>query len=570
MKSLDQLKIDVRSAGWPWPITHPNDERALVEGCFPDIARAERVKRFYETFMRLPAQGGGTRPFIMLDWWYRDVIAPLYGWLRADGSRRYRKAFVSTGKKSAKSTIVSGLPLYMILADGEDEAESYSAATDRDQAAIVFQKTLRSVNLSDHLKRAVHPIESRKRIEHRASGSYYEAISSDADSAEGKNFHLLIVDELHAWKDRKFFNALMYGGISRAQPLFLMITTAGEDRDCIGFEEYEFAKDLINPDTDFYSQEHFAYIAEAGDDREWDDPAGWLAANPSVGQDFGLPTIETLQAKCHEAKKSPRKKREFLRYICNRWGDAEISPWLDLEAWRACAAMDRPNHAGEPCWCGLDLSRTRDLTAAAAAWIDDEYLDVECMFWCPAERLKQFEEEWRVPLRDWARDGYVIATPGNVVDYAYIRQAMSGVILGPDGTPLGETWSDSWAALYKIQEVGYDPWNATKLVTELGEYDGLKMIEVRQGYASISAPAKELENRVINRRIRPGNNPVLNWMVRHCEVDEDPAGNIKPSKKKSRYKIDGIIAIIEAQALAKAGRLHHRRSFYEDHKVEIA
>jgi phage terminase large subunit-like protein len=562
--SLAQLKIDARNNGWPWPIDHPNDERALLDGCMPDIKRAERVRKFYKTAMRLPAPGGGTQPFEMLEWWYRDVMAPLFGWLRPDGRRRYDKGFITTAKKSAKSTIVSGLPLYMMLADGEDEAEAYSAATDRDQASIVFQKTLRSVRLSDALKRVVHPIESRKRIEHKASGSWYEAISSDADSAEGKNPHLLLVDELHAWKDRKFFNSLMYGDIAREQSLFLMITTAGEERASVGFEEYELAKALFDPDDDFYSLNHFAFIAESTDEQEWDDPQGWKDANPSIGQGYRLPTIEKLQTRCDEAKKSPRKKREFLRYICNRWGDAEVNPWLDLEAWKACIALEQVPHLGERTWGGLDLSRTRDLTAMVLVWPDGECLDVECRFWCPEGRLKQFEEEWRVPLRDWAQMGFVMPTPGNSVDYAYVRREISGVMLDEEGKPLEGRWDGCLAERYDIQEIAFDPYNASKLVTELGEYDGLTMVEMRQGYVTLNSPSKALENLVVNRQLRPGHNPVLNWMVRHCEVDDDPAGNIKPSKRRSRYKIDGIVALIMALGRADLAPVQGP-SYYETH-----
>ena len=548
-RSLKQLKIDVRNGGWPWPIEHPNDERALLGGCRPDFAAAERIRNFYLKLLRLPKQdGGGTEPFVLIDWWYSRVLAPLFGWKKADGRRRFDKGFVSTGKKQGKSTVLAGLPIYMITADGEEEAEAYSAATDRDQAGIVYKKTDRMVKLSPSLSRVLHRVSSQKRIVHEASGSWYEAISSDADSAEGKNPHLLIADELHVWKDRQFFNALMYGDIVRPQPLFLMITTAGDDQTSIGYEEYQFAKDLLDPANDFYSESHFAFIAEAKSTREWDDPAGWLEACPSLAAGV-IGSVEKLQAKCDEAKQSPRKQREFRRYICNWWVDINEDPWLDVDAWRACKAATEP-HDGKRCWGGLDLSKSRDLTALCLAFPDGEYLDLWWHFWCPADRVKDHEDKWRVPLSMWIADGWITATPGNIVDYAYIRQFISGVMLDAEGKPLADRWPDAMAACYQIRQIGFDPWNSTKLVTELGEYDGLQMMEVRQGYASISAPCKEFERRMLGRKIRHDGNPVMDWMVRNCITDSDPAGNIKPSKKKSQQKIDGVAAAIIATALA--------------------
>lgn len=550
-KKLAQLKLDAKRKGWPWKIDHPNDERALLDGCYPDFAAADRVRRFYRAFMVLPKPGGGTRPFTMLDWWFRDVMAPLFGWKRKDGRRRFDKAFVSTAKKSAKSTILAGLPLYMILADGEDEAEAYVAAVDRDQASIIYRKTSRAVQESEALSGILRRIDSQKRIEHEKSSSYFEAISSDADSAEGKNPHLLLVDELHVWRDRQFFNALMYSDIAREQPLFAMITTAGDDVQSVGYEEYEYAKALLSPADDLYSMSHFAFIAEAAPERDWDDPQGWQEANPSIGQGYRLPTLEKLQAKCDEAKQTPRKQREFIRYICNRWTGSVEAPWLDGEAWQRCMELSQSDHIGEPCWGGLDLSRTRDLTALSLVWRDGDCYDAAWWFWMPKDSVRTFEDEWRVPLRDWVEAGWITATPGAVVDYTYIRKAISGVSVGQEGVTKDD---DCLVEKYDVQEIGYDPYNASKLVTELHDNDGVQMVEVPQGYQQINQPAKLLENLVAAGLLRAEANPVAKWMASHCVVDEGPTGNIKPSKKKSRQKIDGITSLVIALSRAMVAR----------------
>lgn len=557
MKSLAQMKLDAKTGGWPWPIVHPNDERALLAGCCPDFAAAERVRRFYANLLVVPrmlgdeedhqSTSGGLKPFVLLDWWYRDVLAPLFGWKRRDGRRRFDKGFITTAKKTGKSTVLAGLPLYMIVADKEEEAEAYAAATGRDQASIVYKKTARMAKLSPELNGVLKRIESQKRIVHEDSGSYFEAISSDADSAEGKNPHLLITDELHVWKNRQFFNALMYGDIARAQPLFLMITTAGEDPMCVGFEEYQFAKDLLNPDNDFYSESHFAFISEAAPDREWDDPDGWLEANPSLACG-AIGSLGKLQAKCDEAKQSPRKKREFVRYICNRWVDSVADPWITQEQWDACDEPV-PEHFGDECFGGLDLSSSIDITAFCLAFPNGEYMDFKWWFWMPAQNVRELERRDKAPYGLWIKDKWICTTPGNKVDYAYIRQTISGVVLDERGQPLPPA-EDCLAKRYQIVTIGFDPWNASKLDTELREYDGIDTVEMRQGTATLNRPCKEFERLVADRKIRHGNNPVMNWMIGHCVVDTDTAGNIKPNKKKSIQKIDGVSAAMNAIGLA--------------------
>ncbi len=562
MKTLAQRKLDAKNTGWPWPIDHPNDERALMNGCYPDVAAAVRVKEFFEELLVLPKEGGGTRPFVLLDWWYRDAIAPIFGWKKADGRRRFDKAFISTAKKTGKSTVLAGLPLYMMLADGEEEAEAYAAAVDRDQASIIYRKTSRAVKDSTHLSSVCKRVDSQKRIVHPASSSFFEAISSDADSTEGKNPHLLLCDEVHVWKNRQFFDALMYGDISRSQPLMLLITTAGSEIHSIGFEEYEFAKDLHNPNSEFYSQSHYAFIAEADPDLAWDDPIGWQQGNPSLAE--GIGSLDKLHAKCEEARQTPRKQRSFERYICNRWVTDVDDPWLDEDMWKACGGAV-PSHEGDAAFGGLDLSKSVDLTALCLAFWGhngaEECIDLRWWFWMPENRLKEKEDRDRVPYRDWVRDGWIEATPGNIVDYAYIRRTISGVTAG-------EPVEDCLNNRHDIREIAFDKWGSEKLVTELGEYDGIEMAGFGQGYADMSSPSNELERRIAQGLIRHGGNPVAAWMARNAVTDEDPAGNIKPTKKRSRNKIDGIVAAIMA-----LGRLIKGESqvlnYYEDNPVEV-
>lgn len=577
MIQLPQIITDMRAAGiydavaMPDGSLHPGDERALLAGCWYDVEAAERVIEYFATLLVIPWEKGDTlndwerywinrcasfdcdrwqplKPFVLLQWWYKKVLSKLFGWRREDGRRRFQKAFVTTAKKSGKSSTLSGLPLYMMTADGEMDAETYAAATTRDQAGIIYKKVLDMTKRSPHIGNRLHPVPSKKRVVHEASGSLFEAISSDVDSSEGKNPHLLIVDELHAWRNRAFFEALMYGDIQRSQPLFLMITTAGDDPESVGKEEYDFAAALIDPDNDFWSTDHFAYIAEFDRDpdtqrkvkREWDDPAGWLAANPSIAE--GVGSIEKLQSKCEEAKQSPRKQRAFLRYICNGWLDNSADAWLDARQWRSCGSV-LPDHAGEPVWCGLDLSSVNDFTALAMAWrAGNDIIDLQVRLWMPAEGIREKSQQWKVPLQDWIDAGWIETTPGATVNYSFLRSAISGYV-----APKIPRDKDAVTQQFDLRELAYDRYNGHKLVeTELGGEDGIVIAEHGQGYLGMSPPAKEFEARVNDGRLRHDNNPVMDWMIRSTIVDEDPAGNIKPNKKKSKNKIDGVVAAVMA------------------------
>lgn len=582
-KSLEQLKIDAKNSGWPWKIHHPNDERALLEGCYPDFESAERVRRFFKKCLVLPRVGGGNKPFHLLDWWYRDVIAPLFGWKRADGRRRYQKGFITTAKKSGKSTVLAGLPLYMMLADKEEEAEAYSAAVDRDQASIVFEKTMKAVRISPYLSKICRVLETKKMIRHDKSASRYEAISSDADSTEGKNPHLLIADEVHVWRDKQFFNSLMYGDIARRQPMFLMITTAGDDDRSIGFEEYQAAKALLDPSDPYYVQSTFAYIAEAQDTSKWDQPESWLQAQPSLRgevdyerprDDDDLPaepvevgSLEKLSGMMAEAKQTPRKQRQFIRYICNRWVTEVEDTWIDPEAWDECDG-DIPDHSGDPCWGGLDLSVSRDLTSLCLAFpADDDFIDLKWWFWTPKNKLKYHEDQWRVPLRDWVSQGLVVATDGPTIDYGYIRRTISGAVFNNDGTR-AENDQASVMSTYDLQELWFDPHNALELCEkQLAEEDGVPMMKHAQSKPIMNEPSKKFLEYVLKRKIRHGKNPVARWQARHVVVTHDSNGNIKPDKEKSRQKIDGIVAAI--MAVGKLSKSSGEASFYDSHALEI-
>lgn len=469
------------------------------------------------------------------------------------------KSFIPTHN----SQTLSGLAGYAMMADGEEDAEVYATAVDRDQAGIVFRRALKMLCAkSSPLRKYLRPLASTYRIVHEKSGSWMEAISSDAASSEGKNPHLLIADEIHVWKDRQFFSSLQYGDIARPQPLFLMITTAGENTISVGFEEYEFACNLLDPNNDFYSQKHFAFIAEAGRDFhtgvvapqkpgekwnfDWTDPKEWINANPSLLE--GVGSVDKLQSKCDEAIATPSKKSSAIRYLCNRWiGQAEEA-YFSQDYWRECREDGLMPNPGETVFCGFDFATVEDLVALTTAWwIENGLLGTRTRFFMPFEGVRDKEERWKVPLQMWIDDGWIETTPGRTVDTGFLRAAISGVLLSKAGEVSKERNPNAIAELYDLQGFFYDRARAKDLVVvTLGEYDGINVVEHGQSFLDMSNQTKALKKMISDGTIRHEGNPVMDWMMGHCIVDQDANGNVKPNKKKSAQKIDGIVSHVMA------------------------
>lgn len=521
--SLRAIKAEAKRDGWSWAdwVRSEADEKALLAGHRPKPEAAQRVADFCAKFLRHSKGQWAGKPFDLLDWQRRDVIDPLFGWVRPDGTRRYRMAYISMAKKNGKSALMSALGLYGLVADNEPGAEVYSAAADREQATIVFNESANMVEASGELLRVLEVVRSRKRIVYAAKRSWFQALSADVPTKEGLNAHYILFDELHAQKTHDLFDTLRYAGLARRQPLFLEITTAGYDRHSICFEQYDYAskvRDGIIDDLSFFS-----YVAEVAEDADWKDRAEWAKANPSLGVTV---TEEDFEHDFQEAVESTTKENRFRRYRLNQWTEQDVR-WLNMDQWDACGeGADADELAGQTCYAGLDLSTVRDVSAFVLYFPDTG--DVLPFFWAPKDGAAKRQRKDRVPYLTWAKAGHMELTPGNVVDYDVIRKR------------IGEL-----AALYNIREIAIDRWNSTQLQTQLMG-DGHAVVQFGQGFASMTAPTKELEKLVLGGKLRHGANPVLRWMASNVTVETDAAGNLKPSKKKSTEKIDGIVALVMA------------------------
>jgi phage terminase large subunit-like protein len=500
---------------------HVDDlEHGAARGLRFDEAAGAKVLKFFSILHHSKGEWAGH--LIELEPWQQFMLWCLFGWKRADGTRRFRTAYIEVARKNGKSTIGAGVGLYLMTADGESGAEIYAAATKRDQARITHSEAIRMVRSSPMLKKRIKIFRDNLNIE--GTASKFEPLGADSDTMDGLNIHGAIVDEIHAHKTRDVWDKIDTGTGARRQPLMFGITTAGYDRQSLCWTLNEYTKKIL--DRVVEDDSFFGLIFTLDDADDWQDERTWIKANPNLGVSKKL---DDLRRKAERAKEMPSAQNSFLRLELNVWTQSETK-WMPIEHWRQCGVpLDYSKLAGRKCYAGLDLSSTSDLTA----WVlvfppqpgEDVYL-VLPRFWIPEDNLQKRVHDDRVPYDVWLRGGHLMSTPGNVIDYDVIFDQV-----------------EKDAKLYKVEEIAFDRWGAARVVNVL-QAKGLTCVEFGQGFASMSPPMKELERLVMSHKIAHGNNPVLNWMADNVVINLDAAGNIKPDKEKSREKIDGIVAMV--------------------------
>ena len=496
----------------------------------PQTAAATKAVNFIRGLTHSTGEWAG-QPFRLRPW-QEAILRRLFGTLRDDGTRQYRTAYIEIPRKNGKTELAAAMALYMLIGDRESGAEVYGAAVDREQASLVFRAAERMVRHDPELAEWLEIIPSTRRIRDPRAGGVYRAIPGDAPSQHGYNASAIIYDELHAAPNRDLWDVLTTSMGARRQPLTVVITTAGWDRDSICWELHAYAERVR--DGSIVDPTFLPVLYGAPLEADWLDERVWRAANPALG-DFR--SLDEMRVAAQQAREVPARQNTFRRlYLC-QWTESS-SRWLDPAQWAACAG---PIHAaelpaammGRSCVIGLDLSSTTDITMAVAVFADGAGgYDVIAHGWLPEDDLHARMQRDRAPYALWAQDGYLTLTPGARVDYGAVR-----------------AWLQDWATAYPIQEIAYDPWNATGLVAELSQ-DGATCVEIRQGFGSLSAPSKALEALLAARAIRHGGNPILSRHAGAAVVRQDPAGNIKPDKARSGERIDGIVALVTALARA--------------------
>jgi phage terminase large subunit-like protein len=506
-------------------------EHGHERGLYFDRAAAERKIKFTSLLKHSKGQWAGE--FFKPEPWQQFIDWNVFGWMRADGTRRFRALYEEVARKNGKSTHGATTGIYLAFADGEPGAEVYSAATKRDQARIVHSEAIRMVKKNRALRKHIKIYKDNLHME--ASASKYEPLGADSDSIDGLNVHGVLGDEIHAWKSREMWEVLDTATGSRRQPLFVAITTAGMDRQSICFEKHEYTRKVLEgfKDGSFVDDTWFGIIFTIDEGDDWRDEACWIKANPNLGVSKKL---DDLRMKAKRAEKMPASQNNFKRRELNIWVQGETK-WMDMEAWRKCGglidALDLPDHLKDrTCYAGLDLSSTNDLTALALVFPDDQgFYDVFLRFWLPEDVIETRTQEG-THYDQWVKEGYITKTDGNVIDYEWIFFALKEDLKN-----------------HRIERLAYDRWGASRVVQVLQNM-GIEVVQFGQGFVSMNPPMKELERLVLAGQLRHGNNPVLTWMADNLVARMDPAGNIKPDKEKSKEKIDGMVTLIMALDLA--------------------
>jgi phage terminase large subunit-like protein len=497
-----------------------------------DVAIADRAIDFFG-YLRQSKGRWANQP-LTLQPWQQFVIGSIFGWQNWNPVlglwvRRFTHALIEIARKNGKTTIGAGVALFLTDFDDEPGAEVYIAATKRDQARICWEEASRMVAKTPALKRRMEVTPSTANISVVSTASKCVALGADSNTLDGLNPHGDVVDELHAHRDRKLVDLLETATGARTQPLHFFITTAGVAGISIYQETHDYASRVVAGIVK--DDEQFAYIACLDKDDDWTDPANYIKANPGLGVTV---QIEELIKERDRAVEVPGRQNAFKRLRLNLQTE-QVDRWLDIGTWDACKdeTLTLEEMRGRRCYAAIDLSTTTDITALGLLFPNDD--DPEGprfqfipQFWVPAEGIVRRGDVDRVPYAQWRDEGWLFETEGNVVDQDAVKYRLRALADDYD---------------LDIIEVPYDRWNAGKLVTELQE-DGLTCVPIGQGYAALTAPTKELERVLLARALAQDGNPVMRWMVSNVAIEQDAAGNIKPSKAKSNERIDGVLTLV--------------------------
>lgn len=485
-----------------------------------DVDRANKAVQFFHC-LKLIEGAKANKPFVLEDW-QKAIIGCVFGWIdRETEMRRYRELFVYVPRKNGKTPLAAGMVLYGLVMDREAGAQIYSAAAEKEQAALTFRHASGMVAAEPFLEAYCKVNRSYKSITVQSDNAFYKALSADAHTKHGFSTHMCVVDELHAHRDGELVDVLESSTGARDQPLMIYITTADYHRPSVCNIKHDYAckvRDGLIKDASF-----LPVIYEAQIDEDWTDPRVWERVNPNL--DVSL-RRDYLERECRKAQEEPTAENKFKRLHLNIKTEQDVR-WIPMDAWRRCGKQ--PVLEG-PAYGGLDLASTTDIAAFALFFPETYSLMVR--FWIPKANAARRQKRDRVPYLTWAKQGLITMTEGDVIDYKYIRKEINDL-----------------ARQFEIRKIGYDPYNATTLALQLQDDDGLPMAEHRQGYISMNEPSKLFERAILAGDLKHGSHEVLDWMASNVTVRIDPSDNIRPDKQRSAEKIDGIVAAIMATGL---------------------
>lgn len=488
-----------------------------------DERKSLRCIHFIEKYCRQSKGIWNGKP-LKLELFQKAFLQALFGFVDKDtGLRKYKKAVLFVARKNGKSVLDSGIALYMLTKDGEGGAEIYSVATKKEQAKIVWEESKKMVKKSPALA---------KRIRCLIGGIYYDdndssfrALSSDSNSLDGLNAHLVIADEVHAWKDKNLLDVTYDSMVARTQPIYLETSTMGTVRENVFDIEYDYDSQVI--DGTIEDETLLPVIYELDNENEWTDEECWFKANPSLGR---IKSIKNLREKVQRAKNNPI---ELVNLLCKDFNVRQNS----LNSWLTFDDLNNEKVYKEwkdsYCIGGCDLSSTTDLTSATILGVVKGEIRVKQMYWIPTNLLEKKVIEDKIPYDKWLAAGLVRLSGTSKIDYHDVTLWFLEQVQEFDLRPL-------W--------VGYDSWNAQFWCDEMIE-NGFDMVEIRQGYKTESAPLKQMKADLMDKKINYNNNPILKWNLSNVVVKVDDNENIMLSKEKARQRIDGAASLMDAYVL---------------------
>lgn len=508
---------------------------APKRGFFFDLKKVKRAIGFFQDVLCL---NGGEYEGVAYELlpWQAFIVGSLFGWVDADGFRRFRVAYIETAKGSGKSPLAAGIGLYGLVADGEPRAEIYAAATKKDQAMILFRDAVAMVDQSRALSGALGKSGVGAGVWNLAylkTGSFFRPISAD-DGQSGPRPHIALLDEIHEHKNGYVVEMLRAGTKSRRQALIVMITNSGHDKQSVCFQYHDYGAKVCAGQAQ--DDSFFAYVCalDEGEDPLQDEVC-WDKVNPSLKD--GLPGLKYLREQVTQARGMPAKESIVRRLNFCQWV-AVANPWISAPAWFGCEEkFDVALLLGRRCWGGLDLSSIRDLTALVLLFEPTEY--DTCWrqfewFWLPDDGLRHKAEQDHVPYLAWRDAGHLSTTTGKTIDKLAVAMQCAEIV-----------------SMFDLQEIAYDRWLIEEFKALL-EREGiaLPLVPYGQGYKDMAPAVNEYERLIVSGQLRHGGNPVMTWCAANAVVVSDPAGNRKVAKDKSTGRVDGIVAACMAAGRA--------------------
>jgi len=541
--------------------------RPHPEGAHYDAASADRAIKFFALLHHYKGKFAG-KPFILLPFQEWEIVRPLYGWKLLEEvqdeegeptgeiiqcgaetpeglcscPRQYRTLYHEVAKKTGKTQLGAGIAGYGAFGDGEAGAEVYTYAADTPQAKLAFNALAFGISYEDS------PFEEKgievmtNTVRNKRTNSFVQVQSAKVTTKHGPNAHVIIFDELHAQQNRDLWDVTTTGVAARRQPIVAALTTAGWDRNSVCWEQHEHARQVaegLMEDPAF-----LGVVYSAPEDADWTKEDVWRQAAPSLGI-----TVQKsfYTQKCREAQQMPTAQNAFRQLFLSQWTQQAVRA-IPLDKWDMCAKpYDLTTLHKELAYGGLDLATTTDLAAFGLIFPHDdgEYYDFHVQYYMPAENVRARALRDRVPYQQWINDGLITATPGNVIDYEFIK---ADILKAKDE--------------FNLKEISYDPWNAVPLVSDL-EQERVNLVPMRQGYQSMSPPTKEMLRLILETRLHHGGNPVLRWNADSAAATTDANGNVKLDKSKSAARIDGIVTLVMSLDACLRNPTKRRRSVYE-------